>query len=188
MAARAEAAEATRARILDAAQDLFGELAFDLVSLGAVAERAGVTAQTVIRRFGTKERLFAAAAARRSVQIRAERDEASPADAKAAIANLVESYERWGDEQLHLLSQERRAEPIRETVQSGRAYHQAWVERIFAAELSNLTARARRRRRAELVAITDLHVWKTLRRDLGLTRHETETAVQELVGAIVEVS
>ena len=37
MVARAEAAEATRARILEAARRLFGELPYDQVALGGVA-------------------------------------------------------------------------------------------------------------------------------------------------------
>src|SRR5437764_2573263 len=55
MVARAEAAEATRLRILDAARQLFADLLYDQVSLNAVAARAGVTVQTVIRRFTSKE-------------------------------------------------------------------------------------------------------------------------------------
>ena len=44
------------------ARALFAERPYDQVSLPAIAERAGVTVQTVLRRFGSKEDLFAAAA------------------------------------------------------------------------------------------------------------------------------
>jgi AcrR family transcriptional regulator len=69
MVARAKAAEATRGKILESARELFAELPYDRVSLDAVAARAGVTVQTVLRRFGSKEDLLAAVAAWRSARI-----------------------------------------------------------------------------------------------------------------------
>ena len=55
-----KAAEATARAITAAARALFTEL-FNQVSLPAIADRAAVTVQTVLRRFGSKEELFAAA-------------------------------------------------------------------------------------------------------------------------------
>lgn len=185
MVARAVAAEATGARILEAAEELFLELLYDQVSLNSVAERAGVTVQTVIRRFGSKEGLFAEVAGQRSAQIRAGRDQAPVGDAAGATRNLIDSYERWGDDQLHLLAQEGRIEGIIDAVNSGRRYHHAWVRRIFAPWLRALPADLKKRRAAELVAVTDVYVWKVLRRDLGLSRDQTEAAVTELVEQLI---
>ena len=50
---RAEAAEANTERILQAALDLFEERPWGQITFAAVAERAGVGTQTVIRRFQT---------------------------------------------------------------------------------------------------------------------------------------
>jgi len=181
MVARADAAEATGARILEAARREFGELLYDQVSLKAVADRSSVTVQTVIRRFGSKESLFAAAAQRRSDEIRRQRDAAPAGDIAAATRVLIDSYERWGDEQLHLLAQERRTEAMGATVASGRRYHRAWVERVFAPWLDGRAAQHRKRLTAQLVAVTDLYTWRVFRRDLGLSRVETEAAVRDLV-------
>jgi AcrR family transcriptional regulator len=181
MVARADAAEATGERILEAARQQFGELLYDQVSLKAVADRASVTVQTVIRRFGSKEGLFAAVAQRRSGEIRDQRDAAPAGDIAAATRNVIDSYERWGDEQLHLLAQERRTGMMADAVASGRHYHRAWVERVFAPWLGGLPAQLRTRRTAELVAVTDLSTWRIFRRDLGLGRDETEAAVRDLV-------
>jgi AcrR family transcriptional regulator len=101
MRARAQAAEATAQAIIAAARALFAERPYDQVSLPVIAERAGVTVQTVLRRFGSKEELFAAAAHQRSGQIRADREAAPPGD----LTHLVAHYERWGDEQAYLLAQ-----------------------------------------------------------------------------------
>jgi AcrR family transcriptional regulator len=185
MVARADAAEATGERILEAARRLFKELLYDQVSLKQVADQAGVTVQTVIRRFGSKEDLFAAVAQRRSSQIREQRDQAPAGDADEAVRIVVDSYERWGDEQLHLMAQERRTEAMAAAVASGRRYHRAWVERVFAPSLGGLPAQQRKRRTAELVAVTDLYTWRIFRRDLGLSRDETEAAVRDLVERLI---
>jgi AcrR family transcriptional regulator len=100
MRARAQAAEATAQAIIAAARALFAERPYDQVSLPAIAERAGVTVQTVLRRFGSKEELFAAAAHQRSGLIRADREAAPPGD----LTHLVAHYERWGDEQAYLVA------------------------------------------------------------------------------------
>lgn len=184
MKVRAEASEETGQRILEAAQQLFGELLYDHVSLQAVAERAGVGVQTVIRRFTSKEQLFAAVVQWTSRQIRAERDQAPIGDVSEAVRNLIDSYERWGDHVLNRLAQEQRTPAIREVSDAGRHYHHAWVERSFGPLLADGPTSERKQRLAQLVALTDLYVWKVLRRDLGLSRDETEIAVRDLVNRI----
>ena len=58
MSARAEAAQSTADGILDVAIELFTDKPFEDVTLDDVAERAGVTKRTVLRRFESKDRLF----------------------------------------------------------------------------------------------------------------------------------
>src|SRR3954469_3314364 len=62
MGARAEATAATRSSIACAWLALLRTLDYDEITLGVVAARAGVTVQTVIRHFGSKEELFGAVA------------------------------------------------------------------------------------------------------------------------------
>src|SRR5260370_42666326 len=69
MVARAEAAATTAERILDAAVEVFWELPTDQISLDEIARRAGVTVQTVIRRFGGREGLLAAAGERAAAKV-----------------------------------------------------------------------------------------------------------------------
>jgi AcrR family transcriptional regulator len=179
MTARAQAAEATAAAIVAAARGLFAERAYDAVSLPAIAERAAVTVQTVLRRFGSKDGLFAAAARERSAEIRADREAAPPGD----VSRLVAHYERWGDEQAHLLAQEARVPAIRAITDAGRRYHRDWIARAYGPRLNTLPAAARRRRLAQLTVITDLAVWRLLRRDLGLRQDQAAAAISELVDA-----
>ncbi len=54
-------------------------------------------------------------------------------------------------------------------------------ERVFDGALSGLRGKARARRLAQLVAVTDVYTWKLLRRDKGLDRDQTVAAMRELV-------
>lgn len=179
--ARAEAAERTAVRIMDAAYALFSERLYDELTLADVARAAGVSMQTVIRRFGSKEGLVEAVSARVRGQVSAQRDEAPVGDVAGAVANLVEHYEQMGDQVLHLLAQEARVPAFRAAVDGGRALHHEWVRRTFAPQLAGLRGQELRRRHGQLVAVCDVYVWKILRRDLGMGRAQVELAIRELV-------
>jgi AcrR family transcriptional regulator len=179
MRVRAQAAEATAQAIIAAARVLFAERAYDQVSLPAIADRAAVTVQTVLRRFGSKEELFAAAARERSDQIRADREAAPPGD----IPHLVAHYERWGDEQAHLLAQEARVPAIRAITDAGRRYHRDWITRAYGPALATLPPATRRRKLAQLTAVTDLATWRLLHHELSLGQDQTAAAISELVDA-----
>ena len=186
MRVRAISATANGESILASARRLFGALRYDQVSLDDVAAQAGVTMRTVVRRFGSKESLFGAVSAERASSIRRARDEVPAGDVPKAVRLLVGTYEDWGDEVLHLLSQERGLAGVTNTVEAGRRYHAAWVERAFSPLLGELPAAVRRRRLGELVAVTDIYYWKVLRRDVGLSRAEVEASLRDLIGDIVE--
>ena len=181
MTARADAAAATGERILDAALEVFWERPTDQISLEEVARRAGVTKQTVLRRFESKAGLVSAAYERAFERVRAERDEVTPGDVTAAVTALVAHYERIGDGVLRMLGEEEGNPGVRAMADSGRAYHAQWCERVFPAPLTRLSGVARERRLAQLVAITDVYAWKLLRRDRGLSRRQTELALAELL-------
>jgi len=184
MRARAEAAAETGQRILEAVIELHRERFWDQVSLEDIAERAGVTVQTVIRRFGTKERLIEAAAEEGTRRVIRQRDQAPIGDIEGAVENLVDHYEEWADSALRLLAQEERVAAFRSVTDAARAFHYEWVERTFAPLLAKRTGTARRRLLAELVAICDVYFWKLLRRDLGLSREQTELAIRETILAL----
>jgi AcrR family transcriptional regulator len=63
MATRVEQRQRTEARILTAARRLFGEHGFDRTTIRAIATEAGSDPGLVMRYFGSKEKLFAQAAA-----------------------------------------------------------------------------------------------------------------------------
>jgi AcrR family transcriptional regulator len=185
MVARAQAAARTGERILDAAVEVFFEEPAASISLEEVARRAGVTVQTVIRRFGGRDGLLAAAAERESNRVREER-RVPAGDVDAAVRVLVEHYERTGDAVLRMLAEEARSEALRGVVDRGRRMHREWCEAVFAPALRGLAGSERARRLAQLVAICDVYTWMLLRRQSGLSRRQTELALGELVKAVTD--
>jgi AcrR family transcriptional regulator len=181
MRARADAAAATGERILDAAVAVFWEGPVDEVPLEEVARRAGVSVQTIIRRFGGKEGLFAAAADRETDRVRLQRGQALVGDVRGAVLNLVNHYEEFGVRVLRLLAEEDRSPALRALADQGRVYHAAWCERVFAPALAGLRGAQRARRLAQLITICDVLTWKLLRHDRQLSRGQTELAMIELL-------
>lgn len=160
-------------------------------SLESVAGRAGVSKQTVLRHFGSKQGLLDAVISRTSSIVVKERNQAPVGDIRGAVANLVRHYERYGDMMARLLpyrdavvrvmgSDSRN--PLTRAVDHGNEVHEQWVLRTFGPQLASLEdPRARDRRLAQLVAICDVYVWKILRRDIGLKRPQVEAAVVEMI-------
>jgi AcrR family transcriptional regulator len=183
MVARAEAAAATRERLLSSAWRHFAAHSFEAVRLADVAREAGVSAQTLHNHFGTKDDLFVAAWLWTMAPEGARRDSAAPGDVRAAITVLYDSYDKDGDAVLRLLTQEERIRAVHEMAEAGRLWHRAWVERTFEHLLAHLPRTERERRLVALVVATDLLVWKLLRREMGLGRKAAEQIVFEMVTA-----
>ena len=180
---RAAAAEANTLRIYEAGLALFTERPFDQITLGAVAERAGVGLQTVIRRVGTKDGLVRAVGTWMVPQISAARGE-PPADEPRAVAEAVaRQYERWGPMMDRLLRQEDATPSLAEMAELGRANHRAWIERTFAGQLDALMPDARHTLRARLVGVTGVELWQVLRVVEGLSPEAATDAVADLITA-----
>src|SRR4051794_33869292 len=160
--ARAAATAETRARILEAAGALAGERLAVRIVLGEVAARAGVSVQTILRHFGSKDALFEEARAAVIAEVRQER-EVPPGDVVAAVGVIEAFYEHRGDLSVQMLAQEHEDPEVGEHVALGRRVHREWVHETFAPQL------------AEnpdpvgavdlLVVATDVYTWKILRRD-----------------------
>lgn len=185
MTARAEAAAQTQQAIVDAAIRLVGERAWEDVSLADVAEGAGVTVQTVLRKFGSKEGLTEAASAVAGKAVRDARWKPGPGDVAGAMDALGAHYEEWGERSLRFLAQEHRSPAMAAITANGRALHHEWVDHVFGPWLKVKRGDARTRLRAALIAATDVYVWKIMRHDLGLDVKATALAMHELVAKLL---
>jgi AcrR family transcriptional regulator len=181
---RAAAAAATGRRILDAFIGLMRERWLEDVTLDEVARAAGVTVQTVVRRFGGKDGLLAAADAHLQQEITARRA-TPPGVVERAIPALVADYEVTGDLVVRLLAQEPRHPALSGLLGRGRAFHRAWVAGVFAPWLGPLPPPARERRLAALIVITDVYTWKLLRRDMGLAPAEVAALLREMAAGLL---
>ena len=185
MTVRDEKAAATRRRILDAARELFTSASTGF-TLDEVARRAGTSVQTVLRAYGSKERLIVAAIG--TIREDAPARDAVPTSMSDAIDQLFDDYEEIGDRVIRMLAEEGRIPAFATAAEIGRAQHRGWVEAAFASGLEALPPRERRDATTALVAATDVYVWKLLRRDLGLERGAAQTIVTRLVrGALSPV-
>lgn len=188
MTARAESAEQTERNILAAAVELWRDHHIDDITLQMIAQRAGVTVQTVIRRFGSREGVIEAVIERDASGIEAQREMAAPGDVDQALDDLLAHYERDGDAVLRTLSVEDRF-PIAKTItDEGRRVHRAACARVFAAYLPNHNDDGYAACLDAYVAATDIFTWKLLRRDIGRSATETRRVMGRLIDGLVAQS
>ena len=174
------AAERTGQRILAAARDQFLSARYDEVTLSAIASAAGVTQQTVLNHFESKEKLFGVFVETVASEIDTSRATVRGGDTASAIRLLLREYEELGDANVRFLALEDRLPILADVLTFGRGKHRAWLEQVFADRLPS-EVRARRRTLTALHAATDVGVWKLLRRDLGCSLTETARIMQRLV-------
>jgi AcrR family transcriptional regulator len=182
MRARAEAAAATRERILRATMELFKAQFRSKLRLEDIAGAAGVTVQTVLNVFGTRDALIAAATDQLKMELSAQRTRAEPGDVRGIIADLFDNYEQFGDIVIRMLAEDADSE----WTENGRAWHRSLTRRQFAPQLARVKGAKRRRLLDALVCACDLYLWKLLRRDMGRSRAEAEAIIRTMVHALVE--
>mgnify|MGYP002623025517 CR=1 FL=1 len=182
--ARAEAAEQTAQRILDAFKARIADDWYDQITLEQIAREADVTVPTILRRFGSKEKLMEEAFVGLSDEI-LQRRAVTPGDSAGVARVIVDDYEAVGDLVMRALAQEERHPAIKAINDHGRRFHRSWVETAFAPQLKGLAPADRRHRLDALVAATDLYVWKLVRRDMGRSaQHVRAVMLQLIAGAL----
>lgn len=185
MRARAESTGQTRLRILKAAVDVCQDTMSLDFGLAEVAARAGVSVQTVLRHFGSREGLLDAGQRFAQEQVIEER-RVPAGDLAAAVRAIAGHYERSGDWSLAMLAREGRDERVRQVTDRGRRVHRDWVTTVFAPQLARAAGDAGALTDL-LVVATDVYTWKLLRRDRKLSRAQFEQRLLRLVAAITSV-
>lgn len=180
--ARAESARLTGQRILEAFLARLMAQWYDEITLGRVAADAGVTVQTVVRRFGGKEGLLAGAVDVLAEQINADRA-TPPGDIDAVVRALYADYERTGDPVVRLVALESRQPVLKPFTDIGRGYHRAWLAKAFAPSLEPLSSGDRERALDALYVVTDVHAWRLLRREMGRGVQASQAITRSLIAA-----
>lgn len=184
MTARAEAVAQTRERILRAAIERTSRLPLSAVSMADIAADAGVSVQTVLRQFGSRDGLIDAGV-ELAVRETTEERQVPRGDLPAAMSVLLDHYEKRGDSAILLLGQEMTDPQAARITANGRAMHRTWVEDVFTPLLGDLAGPHREEMIDMLVIATDAYTWKILRRDRGLSRKVVERRMLRLVEAVL---
>jgi AcrR family transcriptional regulator len=178
MGARAEAVERTRQTILASLVTLASERPFSDISLDDIAGWAGVSVQTVLRQFGSKDALFDEAM-KVALQDVVETRRTPPGDVDTAMRTIVDHYEDRGRAALLLLGQEDYDDVARRATRVGKKVHRDWVREAFAPATDDVAVLDL------LVVATDVYTWKLLRLDRRLSRATTERRMHALVTAVL---
>lgn len=163
--ARAAAAQQTREKIMRAAIELFMTVVdWEELTIARIAECAGVSPQTVVLHFKTKDALVEATCRWWSPR-ETEQRAVESGDPFEAAQTICDRYETLGPPSLRVLALEERVPSVRPILEHGRASHRNWVERTFASKLGS--GAARERRVMALVVAYDVCTWDILRRRLA---------------------
>ena len=171
--------------MLDAADEELSRGGWSKTTLDKLAAKAGVTKQTALRHFGSKEGLIEAAIRRTSEIVRKERARAPVGDVPGAVRNLLEHYERWGALVMRVLAEEHRLSLVRKATDRGRQVHYDWVDYVFSPQLEGLDEPVRLRRRAALIGLCDVQMWWLLSHDIGLERAEIQATMIEAIEGVI---
>jgi AcrR family transcriptional regulator len=185
MTARAAKADATKARIRTCATELYLQRPIEDFTLEAVADRAETTVQTVLRAFGSKDELIYAALEDMAAGGTFLKP-AQPGDISAAVSSFFDIYETVGDLVIERLSEERRRPALKPALDRGRENHRDGVKAAFAPQLERLHGAARGQMLTTLNVMTDVYVWKVLRRDMAMSRAAAEAIVGKMISGVLE--
>ncbi|MBN8592287.1 MAG: TetR/AcrR family transcriptional regulator [Anaerolineae bacterium] len=183
--AQAEVAALTRQRILEATVALANERWVDEITLEDIAEKSGVTAQTILRHFGSKDGLATEAARTGNHAVLEQRNAAIAGDLENITSNLTEHYEAFGERVFRTLAQDATFPQFKAFLQEGRHFHRQWVERVFAPWLQKLSEAPRERLTLQLIAVCDVHLWRVYRHELSLSSEDYRALLLDLLRALL---
>jgi AcrR family transcriptional regulator len=180
MVRRGAAVAATRERILAATIELgYEELDLD-PTLERIAARAGVSVQTVLRRFGSRAALLDEALAAAQAAVADERLPAAPE--QDPLLPLLAHYRLRGTFSLRMLAREDTDARAAEITAGGKRMHRAWVGTAFAERLARHAPGRREALIDLLVVATDVYAWKLL----ALDRHLADDVVLDRMRTLVD--
>ena len=174
--ARAEAEQQTRAALIAAADDAFLSGPWEQTSLESIAQTAGVSKQTLLRHFGSKDGLLEQTLRLAIPQVEKQRFSAPTDDVAGAIDNLLDHYEERGGRAMRSTNLDVGG-PLAELAQLSRQFHYDWIDYAFGRWLAPVPSAERARLRGALIAICDVQSWWILAHDLGLSRAEVRATL-----------
>jgi AcrR family transcriptional regulator len=183
--ARATAEERTRIALLNVAEATFFEGRWEATSLHSMATEAGVTKQTLLRHFGSKDRLLEQAFQRAFERVEAQRMQSPVNDISGAVDNLLDHYDAVGDASLKIASMDGGG-LVADIGRRARQLHYEWIDHAFGTWLAAPSEHERQRLRAILITLCDVRAWHILTRELRLSRAEARRSLLLSIGRLLQ--
>lgn len=177
-----------RKTILKCAARVIANATDDEFRLEDVAQAAGVSVQTILRAFGSKDGLMVATLeteAHDAVDFTAFAN-IKFQDIEAFVLTVFSVYDKIGDLVIHALANEHRSPEFQKSLDIGRTYHKEWVSGAFAPYIERRSPPERRVLFHALLAATDIYIWKILRRDEALNFDETVATVAFTLKSLIQ--
>jgi AcrR family transcriptional regulator len=187
MGVRAKAAETTSDEIIRVVGELWMKYSIHEITLQMVAQNAGVTVMTILRKFGSKDGLFEAAIKTDTAGIQDVREESQAGNIRQAISILMKEYEYAGPAVIRTLAVENDLPVAAKILKKGRELHTEWCQRIFDENLPASKDKEYEIMLGAFYAATDVYKWKLLRIDLGYSKEETEKIFIKTVRGIIKI-
>jgi Bacterial regulatory proteins, tetR family len=186
MSSRAQAAEKTSNEIMRALGELWLIHSIHEITLDMIAEKAGVTVRTVLRKYGSKEGLMEAATEKDPVGIKSIKDTAIAGDIEMAATTLMKEYEYSGMAVIRTLAVENEFPFASKVLNKGRKFHKEWCERVFKPFLPKKADKNYHIMVGAFYAATDIYKWKLLRKDMGYSPEDTEKIFIKTIQALTK--
>ena len=186
MGVRAKAAEKNSEEIISVVGELWMKRSIHEITLQMVAQNAGVTVMTILRKFGSREGLFEATIRTDTAGIQDVRKESQAGNISQSISILMKEYEYTGPAVIRTLAVENDLPVAAKILKKGRELHKEWCQRIFAQYLPASNDKEYQIMLGAFYAATDVYKWKLLRNDLGYSEEETEKIFIKTVRGIIE--
>src|SRR6056297_2960850 len=119
-------AEETRQSIISALGSLWNQYAISDITLDMIADEAGITKRTILRKFGSKENLMVESLSYDPAEISKQRDLAVPGDLDDILRTLLTNYENIGDAAIRTIQLEPKIEIAQKIGEKGRVIHREW--------------------------------------------------------------
>jgi AcrR family transcriptional regulator len=184
--ARAEAQERNRDALIDAAAQAFFSGRWEQMSLTEMSVSAGVTKQTLLRHFGSKQGLLEQMLQRGYDQVRDQRWAAPTDDLAGAVDNLLDHYEQFGERSLAIGSGVGANPAVAELGRVARQLHYDWIDHAFGHWLNRKRGNSRIRCRASLIALCDVQAWWIWSHDLGLARADVRATLIQVLQTLLK--
>lgn len=185
MTVRADQMARNERNILAAMVDLWLTAPIQEITLEHVAEKAGVTVRTILRKYGSKEGLMEACIKSDAVQVARTLHVPEPGNIPEILEILLNEYELMGPAVIRTIAMEEQFPFARKLLERGRFEHRRWCAEVFRPFLLGPHSEAYEIKLAAFIAATEIYLWKLLRKDLGQSREQTQRVFRMLLDGLV---